>query len=499
MPSISITARMLRDGGSAKTQCAILPVFTGGKLSEIGTQLDSALGGVIQAALAMGDFSGAQGKTLLLPGSTDVKRVLLVGLGDRRKFDRAAQRAFCDTAGKALKQTEARDALALLNDLPFDSEDDAAACCEDLARSVVAHQYHYSETLSKKPRRSKLAKLSVSPRELLPAARARAAMEVGIALGKGLNAARELGNLPGNICTPDYLAKAARRLGRQNARVTTKVLSEKQMGELGMGSLLSVSAGSDQPARLIVMEYKGGKRGDAPQVLVGKGITFDSGGISLKPGAKMDEMKYDMCGAASVIGTFEALCELDLDINVVGIIAAAENMPSGRATKPGDVVTSMAGKTIEVLNTDAEGRLVLCDALTYAERYKPAAVIDMATLTGACVVALGSHASALYANDEELAGQLLQAGIDSHDRAWRMPLWEEYRKQLHSNFADLANIGGPEAGSITAACFLAQFAENYPWAHLDIAGVAWNSSPKGATGRPVGLLLHYLRERAAAQ
>jgi len=499
MPSISITARMLRDGGSAKTQCAILPVFTGGKLSEIGTQLDSALGGVIQAALAMGDFSGAQGKTLLLPGSTDVKRVLLVGLGDRRKFDRAAQRAFCDTAGKALKQTEARDALALLNDLPFDSEDDAAACCEDLARSVVAHQYHYSETLSKKPRRSKLAKLSVSPRELLPAARARAAMEVGIALGKGLNAARELGNLPGNICTPDYLAKAARRLGRQNARVTTKVLSEKQMGELGMGSLLSVSAGSDQPARLIVMEYKGGKRGDAPQVLVGKGITFDSGGISLKPGAKMDEMKYDMCGAASVIGTFEALCELGLDINVVGIIAAAENMPSGRATKPGDVVTSMAGKTIEVLNTDAEGRLVLCDALTYAERYKPAAVIDMATLTGACVVALGSHASALYANDEELAGQLLQAGIDSHDRAWRMPLWEEYRKQLHSNFADLANIGGPEAGSITAACFLAQFAENYPWAHLDIAGVAWNSSPKGATGRPVGLLLHYLRERAAAQ
>ncbi len=499
MPSISITARMLRDGGSAKTQCAILPVFTGGKLSEIGTQLDSALGGVIQAALAMGDFSGAQGKTLLLPGSTDVKRVLLVGLGDRRKFDRAAQRAFSDTAGKALKQTEARDALALLNDLPFDSEDDAAACCEDLARSVVAHQYHYSETLSKKPRRSKLAKLSVSPRELLPAARARAAMEVGIALGKGLNAARELGNLPGNICTPDYLAKAARRLGRQNARVTTKVLSEKQMGELGMGSLLSVSAGSDQPARLIVMEYKGGKRGDAPQVLVGKGITFDSGGISLKPGAKMDEMKYDMCGAASVIGTFEALCELGLDINVVGIIAAAENMPSGRATKPGDVVTSMAGKTIEVLNTDAEGRLVLCDALTYAERYKPAAVIDMATLTGACVVALGSHASALYANDEELAGQLLQAGIDSHDRAWRMPLWEEYRKQLHSNFADLANIGGPEAGSITAACFLAQFAENYPWAHLDIAGVAWNSSPKGATGRPVGLLLHYLRERAAAQ
>ncbi|MFN2329686.1 MAG: leucyl aminopeptidase [Chromatocurvus sp.] len=499
MPSISVTARMLRDGGSTKTQCAILPVFSGGKLSGVGAQLDDALGGIIHSALAMGDFSGAQGKSLLLPGSKDVRRVLLVGLGNSKKFNRAAQRSFCDTAGKALTHTEARDALALLNDLPFDSEDDAAACCEDLARSVVVHQYHYSETVSKKPRGSKLAKLSVSPAELLPAARARSALEAGIALGKGINTARELGNLPGNICTPEYLAKAARKLGRQNDRVTTKILNEKQMGELGMGSLLSVSAGSDQPARLIVMEYRGGKRGDAPQVLVGKGITFDTGGISLKPGAKMDEMKYDMCGAASVLGTFEALCELGLEINVVGIIAAAENMPSGRATKPGDVVTSMAGKTIEILNTDAEGRLVLCDALTYAERFKPAAVIDMATLTGACVIALGSHASALYANNDQLAEQLLKAGTDSHDRAWRMPLWDEYRKQLHSNFADLANIGGPEAGSVTAACFLAQFAENYPWAHLDIAGSAWNSSPKGATGRPVGLLLRYLRERAGAQ
>ncbi|MEE4278677.1 MAG: leucyl aminopeptidase, partial [Halieaceae bacterium] len=248
-----------------------------------------------------------------------------------------------------------------------------------------------------------------------------------------------------------------------------------------------------------IMEYKGGKRGEAPQVLVGKGITFDTGGISLKPGAKMDEMKFDMCGAASVLGTLHAVCELGLPINVVGIIAAAENMPSGRATKPGDVVKSMAGKTIEILNTDAEGRLVLCDALTYAERFKPAAVIDIATLTGACVVALGSHASGLYANNDALAEQLLQAGRDTHDRAWRMPLWDDYRKQLNSNFADLANIGGPEAGSVTAACFLAQFAEKYPWAHLDIAGAAWNSSPKGATGRPVSLLLRYLQERAGAQ
>lgn len=262
-----------------------------------------------------------------------------------------------------------------------------------------------------------------------------------------------------------------------------------------MGSLLSVSAGSDEPARLIIMDYKGGKAADQPYVLVGKGITFDTGGISLKPGAKMDEMKFDMGGAASVFGTMQAVADMGLGLNVVAIVAAAENMPSGGATKPGDVVTSMSGRTIEVLNTDAEGRLVLCDALTYAERYKPRAVIDIATLTGACVVALGAHASALYANKDELADQLLSAGVNSHDRAWRMPLWDDYQKQLNSNFADVANIGGPGGGSITAACFLSRFAEKYDWAHLDIAGSAWDSAPKGATGRPVALLTQYLRDR----
>jgi len=257
-----------------------------------------------------------------------------------------------------------------------------------------------------------------------------------------------------------------------------------------------VSAGSEQAAKLITMQYKGGKATQKPYVLVGKGITFDSGGISLKPGAKMDEMKFDMGGAASVFGTMRAISELELPLNVVGIVAAAENMPGSRATKPGDVVSSMSGKTIEVLNTDAEGRLVLCDALSYAARFKPATVVDIATLTGACVVALGSHASGLYANDDELAEQLLTAGTESHDRAWRMPLWEEYQGQLKSNFADLANIGGPGGGSITAACFLSQFAQDYQWAHLDIAGSAWNSAPKGATGRPVALLTRYLLDRA---
>ena len=321
-------------------------------------------------------------------------------------------------------------------------------------------------------------------------------MEQGARTGAGINFARELANLPGNHCTPEHLAREARKLARGSDNTTCKVLNEKAMAELGMHSLLSVSAGSAQPARLIVLDYQGGKRGAAPHVLVGKGITFDSGGISLKPGAKMDEMKFDMSGAASVLGTLKAVIDLQLPLNVVGIVAAAENMPSGTATKPGDVLTSMAGITIEVLNTDAEGRLVLCDALTYAARFKPASVVDVATLTGACVVALGSHASGLYANDEELAEALLAAGVEAHDRAWRLPLWDDYQKQLDSNFADVANIGGPGAGSVTAACFLARFTKDYRWAHLDIAGAAWNSSPKGATGRPVGLLTRYLCARA---
>jgi leucyl aminopeptidase len=267
------------------------------------------------------------------------------------------------------------------------------------------------------------------------------------------------------------------------------------MCELGMHSLLSVSAGSDQEAKLIIMHYKGDDTTDAQHCLVGKGITFDTGGISLKPGAKMDEMKFDMGGAASVFGTLQAIAMLEAKVNVVGIVAAAENMPSGSATKPGDVVTSMAGLTIEILNTDAEGRLVLCDALTYAERFNPQSVVDIATLTGACVVALGHHATGLYANSDELAEKLLASGEATGDRAWRMPLWDEYQSQLDSPFADMGNIGGPAAGSVTAACFLSRFAKAYPWAHLDIAGSAWNSAPKGATGRPVALLTEYLKSQ----
>jgi len=495
MATLSVSARQVSDAASARTQCAVLPVFAGKQPTATARELDKVLGGSVKAALDLGDFSAEKGKTLLLPGNGAIKRVLLVGCGEARKFDRPVQIAFCEAIGRSLRDSKATDALVYTGELGL-GEGDSEWLCEFLARSVVTGLYRYRQTLSKPAAQPALKRLTVNTGKALSTARAKSALEAGLATGLGVNTARELANLPGNICTPSYLAKEARKLGRRYPKLTVKVLSEKQMKELGMGSLLSVSAGSDQPAQLIVMEYKGGSKSAKPYALVGKGITFDSGGISLKPGAKMDEMKFDMGGAASVFGTVHALCELDLPVNAVAIVAAAENMPSGSATKPGDVVTSMAGKTIEILNTDAEGRLVLCDALTYAGRYKPAAVVDIATLTGACVVALGSHAAGLYANNDELADELLAAGTTAHDRAWRMPLWEDYQKQLASNFADMANIGGPEAGSVTAACFLARFAEDYRWAHLDIAGAAWNSSPKGATGRPGALLTRYLRDRA---
>jgi len=434
----------------------------------------------------------------MLPGSGGAKRILLIGCGEGDSFDRAAARRFCQTICGALRDKAASDAMLHLAGLHLRKKDIRWAL-NYLATHCTRSAYRYGKTLSRPPAPWKLKRLIVNTAGSLGASAAATAMNQGRAVGAGINDARELANLPGNVCTPTYLAKHARSMGRGNTRLTVSVLEEKKMRELGMGSLLSVSAGSEQPAKLIAMQYKGAKASEKPYVLVGKGITFDSGGISLKPGAKMDEMKFDMGGAASVFGTMRALIELELPINVVGLIAAAENMPSSRATKPGDVVTSMSGKTIEILNTDAEGRLVLCDALTFAARYKPAAVIDIATLTGACVVALGSHASALFANDETLAEQLLDAGTEAHDRAWRMPLWDEYQGQLKSNFADIANIGGPGGGSITAACFLSRFAENYKWAHLDIAGSAWNSAPKGATGRPVALLIQYLMDRASKQ
>jgi leucyl aminopeptidase len=319
----------------------------------------------------------------------------------------------------------------------------------------------------------------------------------GQALAAGVSLAKDLGNLPPNVCTPSYLAEQALALGKTH-QFKVEVLERDAIKKLGMGSFLGVAQGSEEPPKFIIMQHLKGKKEQKPVVLVGKGITFDTGGISLKPGSDMDEMKYDMCGAASVIGTFKAIAAMNLPLNVIGVIPTCENMPDGRATRPGDVLTSMSGLTIEVLNTDAEGRLILCDALTYVERFEPSAVIDVATLTGACVIALGHHASGLFSNNDALAAELLQAGEVALDRAWHMPMWDDYQSLLDSNFADMANIGGRAAGSITAACFLARFAKKYDWAHLDVAGTAWKSGKeKGGTGRPVPLLTEFLVQRAS--
>lgn len=493
MSAIKFSARKVSDASTTTSGCAVIPLYSDSKLSGVSAILNKASGGAIKAALELGDFAGKCGQSLVLPGAGKAKRLLLVGCGEKKKFDRKAARGFAQALYNGINSTDTKDALLLLDDVKVQDADNYWLL-EMLARALESKSYRYTETVSKPKPALKLARMVVSSG--VAKAAAQRALDEGCATGEGINTARNLANLPGNICTPSYLAQQARKLGRRHSKLSIQVLEEKKMRELGMGSLLSVTAGTDEPAKLIVMNYQGGKKSEQPYVLVGKGITFDSGGISLKPGAKMDEMKYDMGGAASVFGTMDAITAMDLPLNVIAVVAAAENMPSGGATKPGDVVTSMAGKTIEVLNTDAEGRLVLCDALTYVERFKPAAVIDIATLTGACVVALGSHATGLYANKDDLAQQLLAAGTQSHDRAWHMPLWEEYTKQLNSNFADLGNIGGGGGGSVTAACFLAEFAKGYDWAHLDIAGTAWDSAPKGATGRPVGLLTRYLMDRA---
>jgi leucyl aminopeptidase len=327
---------------------------------------------------------------------------------------------------------------------------------------------------------------------------AEAGLQRGRALAEGMALTKDLGNLPPNVCTPGYLADQARELGKRY-RMKVQVFDRADIEKMGMGALLAVARGSHEPPKFIVVEHRGARKEGKPVVLVGKGITFDTGGISIKPAAEMDEMKFDMSGAGSVLGTLKAVGEMKLPLNVVGLVPTTENMPGGQATKPGDIVKSMSGQTVEILNTDAEGRLILCDALTYAERYEPSAVIDIATLTGACVIALGHVASGLFANDDALAQELLTAADAAHDRAWRMPLWDDYQDQLKSNFADFANIGGRPAGSVTAACFLARFARKFKWAHLDIAGTAWRGGKeKGATARPVPMLTEFLVRRAAA-
>ena len=486
------------------TDCLVIAVAAKNKFSAEAKEIDIASGKRLSSVLENGDFDGSLGTSLMLQGLEGVKakRVLLVGCGDKAKLSLKEARKLLISIAKSLLSSQAKDAHLALASLALAGADHYWLA-ERLAQELEDASYSYSTTKSTKAKASALKSISLAAPKGTSKAKIDTAFASGVATGRGINCAKELGNLPGNICTPTYLAQQAIDLAKGNRALTVKVLSEKQMARLGMGSLLSVSAGSSQEAQLIVMEYKGAKvkpKADrpAPHMLVGKGITFDTGGISLKAGAAMDEMKFDMCGAASVIGTMAAVVEMALPIDIVAIVAAAENMPSGKATKPGDVVTSMSGLTIEILNTDAEGRLVLCDALTYGERYKPASVIDVATLTGAAVATFGSHVSAMLSNDDALAAELSDCGNASLDQVWQLPLHDEYQHLLDSNFADIANIGGPRAGTITAACFLSRFTKKFKWAHLDIAGSAWNSgAAKGATGRPVSLLLEYLRRKAA--
>ncbi len=482
-----------------RSACVIVGVYEGGAMSPAAKLVDAAAAGHLAKLVRAGDVKTRGGACTLLHGVTGVtaERVLVVGLGKNGELSLKGFRDAVAGAVRAAAASAAKEATL------FATEWNVAACsAPERIRHAVAvaaeTQYRFDQLKSKKDDDAPgLSRLVLAAAEK-PKAADEAALVQGESLAAGVALARDLGNLPSNICTPTYLADQAVRLGRQ-FRFKTTILDRKDTEKLGMGSYLSVTRGSAEPPKFIVMEYAGGPKKQKPVVLVGKGITFDTGGISIKPAGDMDEMKYDMSGAGSVLGTFRAIAGMKLGINVIGLIPACENMPSGTATKPGDIVTSMSGQTIEVLNTDAEGRLVLCDALTYAKRYQPAAVIDIATLTGACVIALGHVATGLYANRDELADEVAAAGAAAWDRAWHMPLWDDYQEQIKSPFADIANIGGRPAGSVTAACFLSRFARDYPWAHLDIAGTAWKSGrDKGSTGRPVPLLTTFLMRRAAA-
>ena len=481
---------------STRTDCIVVGITPGG-LSKSAKQLNKACGGIIQKAVKQGDIHGKAGEKLYLYPQAGAlsKRILLIGCGKNDKRDSTIWSKIISTAFNTLNHGGSSNAAIYLSEMKVKGQNQDWQL-QDAARVMSNATYKRGEMKSthKKPENPlSLVKFYTDKNT----ASARKSLANGKAIGEGMTQARRLGDLPANVCTPSYLASQARALARKHASLSVKVLNETQIEKLGMGSFLSVAAGSDESAKLIVLEHKGGKKTDQPVALVGKGVTFDTGGISLKPGASMDEMKYDMCGAASVLGTFSAIAALKLPINVVGVIPATENMPNGSATKPGDIVTSMSGRTIEVLNTDAEGRLILCDALTYVQQYKPSAVIDIATLTGAVIIALGHHISGLISNNDKLAKEVLTAADDAQDPAWQLPLDEKFQRQLHSNFADIANIGGRAAGTITAGCFLSRFTEDVEWAHLDIAGTAWVSgtTAKGATGRPVPLLTQFLINR----
>lgn len=482
------------------TGTLVLAVTEALSLSPSAQQLDSASEGALSQHLSRGDLQGKAGQSLLihqLPG-VKAQRILLVGIGkDAELPDRSVRKTISHVLAQ-LKPLNSEQATIVLDSFQVQQRD-SASTTRLMAECLADGLYQFDQFKSEKAAPSTLKQIEFLTSDEDDQA-VRTACSQAQAIASGMRFTRDLGNLPPNICQPSYLAEQAQQMAAQHNQLVVEVLEEEQLEALGAGALLAVAQGSDQPARMIVLNYQGGDSTSKPFVLVGKGVTFDSGGISLKPGASMDEMKYDMCGAATVLGVFEALLQLKLPINVIGVLTCAENMPSGGATRPGDIITTMSGQTVEILNTDAEGRLVLCDALTYVKRFEPQAVINIATLTGACLVALGSQTSGLMGNNDDLINALLAASKTASDAAWQLPLFDEYQEQLDSPFADLANIGGPKAGTITAGCFLSRFTKDYPWAHLDIAGTAWISGgkEKGATGRPVPLLTQYLLDQISA-
>ncbi len=479
----------------ADQDCIIAGVFKTTKdsaQSPAFNSLDTATGGQLSDMLASHDIASAAGKITWLHRPTGINspRLMLVGCGNADEFDAGNFRKACMAAGKALRSSRAASAVCALSELDV-SERDAAWTLQTAALDLAHNDYLYTRT--KKP--GKNASPATDEVAFISAA-GDTVLAQAAAIAAGVDSARHLGDAPPNLCTPEDLAEHARQLADSQEKVTVEILEPEAMHELGMHALLAVGQGSANPPRLVALHYRGADGDDAPYVLVGKGITFDTGGISIKPGANMEQMKYDMCGAASVLGAFEAAVRLALPLNISCVVAAAENMPDGKAYRPGDVITTMSGKTVEVLNTDAEGRMVLCDALTWSSRMKPAAIVDVATLTGACVVALGHHASAIMTKHDSLADELFSAGQHTHDRAWRLPLWDDYQQQIDTDFADMKNVGGMPAGSITAGCFLSRFVEDQRWAHLDIAGAAWQwGKNSGCTGRPVRLLTQWLSDR----
>ena len=482
-----------------RTGCLVVGVYEARKLSPAAMELAGASHQAWNERVRRDRFEGKAGTTLLLrdmPGAA-ARRALIVGLGREREFAESGYRNALRSAVKALLKTGAVDATFCLHELVVKGRGTAWKI-EQAVLAVMEGLYRFDELKSGPPEAKPVLEqvfFPVANRAELSIGRA--AIDRGVAIAKGVALAKDLGNRPGNLCTPTYLASEARRLAKRHG-FTVRVLDRKDIEKLGMGAFLAVARGSHQPPKLIVMEYRGAARAMPPVVLVGKGITFDAGGISIKPALELDEMKFDMCGAASVFGTLHAAALMKLPLDIVGIVPAAENMPGGNAMRPGDIVTTMSGQTVEMLDTDSEGRLVLCEALTYAARYQPAVVVDIATLTGAIVVALGEIASGVFSNRDALAREIVEAGESAWDRAWPLPLWDEYQETLESNFADFPNIGSHAADAITGACFLSRFTSRFPWAHLDIAGTASKSGEdKGATGRPVGLLAHFLARRAA--